>query len=100
MKGEWVWPENPKEQRKVLKNVLSNKHMLGLLTALAKSPLGLTPYEAEEAMGIANVFGLIPIRQLQSLGFVTYKVNLYGDFGVYQITDIGMSALRQIKAAA
>ncbi len=97
VEGIWTWLDDPKGRRSVLKEISSNKSMVKLLVALSSTNVKLSPYEAEEMMGLPHWASFWAIRQLQSLGLIKYEINVFGDFGYYSITDRGKEALELLK---
>jgi hypothetical protein len=93
-KGLWVWPSDPKAQRKVLRRVAASPHLMAALTALVKSKEGLSNAELDMAIDDNSEWmTLWMIRQLTSLGFIDYDVHFFGEPGKYQLTDLGRAAL-------
>ncbi len=92
--GLWVWPSDPKGQRKVLRQVAASPHLVAALTALAKSKGGLSNAELDDAISDNSEWmTLWVIRQLTSLGFIEFKIDLFGDPAKYRLTELGRQAL-------
>ncbi len=92
-KGTWVWPSEPRAQRRVLRQVLANPHMIATLSAIAKSKEGMSNAEIDDVIGDnAEWMTLWVIRQLTSLGFVDFNVDFFGNPARYRLTDLGKSA--------
>ena len=93
-RGTWVWPSEPRAQRRVLRQVLANPHMIPALSAIAKSKDGMSNAELDDVIGDnAEWMTLWVIRQLTSLGFIDLSVDFFGNPARYKLTDLGRSAL-------
>ncbi len=93
-KGVWVWPSDPKQQRKVLKKVAASAHLLAALTAIAKRKEGMSNAELDDAINDSSEWTTLwTIRQLMSLGFIDFKVDFFGEPARYQLTESGRAAL-------
>ena len=91
--GVWLWPADPKAQRRVLRRFSQYPHLVAALTALAKSKEGLSNSELDEAMADNSEWMTLGvIRQLTSLGFVDFKVDFFGGPAKYQLNDLGRNA--------
>jgi len=89
-KGLWVWPNDEAGQRRVLRKAASSEHLMTAMTALAKSKDGLSNSEIDEVIADnSNWMTLWVVRQLTSLGFLDYKVDLFGEPAKYQLTQLG-----------
>ncbi len=96
-KGLWVWPSDPKQQRKVLASIADSPHLMAALAGIAKSKDGLSNSELDELLAdSSNWMTLWSARQLLSLGFAEYKVDFFGGPGRYNITELGRNALAAI----
>ncbi len=92
--GLWVWPSDPKGQRKVLRQVAASPHLVAALTALAKSKGGLSNAELDDAISDNSEWmTLWVIRQLTALGFIEFKIDLFGEPAKYRLTELGRQAL-------
>ena|SRR6266849_8957055 len=92
--GLWVWPSDPKGQRKVLRQVAASPHLVAALTALAKSKGGLSNAELDDAINDNSEWmTLWVIRQLTALGFIEFKIDLFGEPAKYRLTELGRQAL-------
>ena len=99
MKGIWVWPSEPKEQDKVLKAILQEDELVTILTALAKSPEGLSNAQLDKLLANNSQWRtLTHMRELMALGFVEYAVQFFGDAGKYHLTDLGKTEITKIQA--
>jgi DNA-binding HxlR family transcriptional regulator len=97
MKGTWFWPEEPKAQARVLRTVRGDKHLPMILAALAKSKDGLSNAQIDNML--ANNSQWITARhlgKLMALGFVEYEVEIFGDAGMYTLTELGKTVLPTI----
>jgi hypothetical protein len=93
-KGLWIWPPDPRGQRRILRRVADSKRMVAVLTGIAKSKEGLSNPELGELLADnSNWMTLWPVRQLIALGFIDYRVDLFGGPGHYTITELGKNAL-------
>jgi hypothetical protein len=96
-KGLWVWPSDPKAQRRVLRKIAASPHLVAALTALGKSKEGMSNAELDDAINdVSEWTTLWVIRQLTSLGFTDYKVDFFGNPARYQLTESGRAALSTI----
>ena len=92
--GLWVWPSDARAQNKTLRKVLLAPHLVPALAAIAKSKEGMSNSELDELTADSSEWmTLWVVRQLTSLGFIEYKVDLFGGPAKYQITELGRSAL-------
>jgi hypothetical protein len=92
--GVWVWPADPKAQRRALRKFSQNPHLMTALTAIAKSKEGLSNAELDEAMADNSEWmTLWAVRQLTSLGFVDFKVDFFGGPAKYQLNELGRRSL-------
>jgi hypothetical protein len=97
----WVWPSDPREQSAVLRKLSRSEHVVTALKAIAKSAQGLSNAEIDEALGDNSHWMTIwVVRQLLALGFIEYKVDLFGGPGRYTITETGRQALATITGQA
>jgi hypothetical protein len=97
--GVWVWPSDPKRQRRTVNKVAGSGHLLAAIVAIAKSKDGLSNSELDDAIGdSSNWMTLWVIRQLTSLGFIEMKVSFFGEAAKYQLTDLGKTALAAMRA--
>ena len=93
-KGLWVWPADPKGQRKMLRKVLESSHLMAALAAIGKSKEGMSNAELPDALNDSSEWTTLwVVRQLMSLGFVEQKIDFFGNPGKYQLTELGISAL-------
>ena len=91
--GIWVWPTDPKMQRRTLRKVSRSPQLSTLLKAIAESSEGLSNPEVSEVLrNDSGWLAIWAVRQLLSLGFVTYKTDLFGEPSRYVITDLGKRA--------
>jgi hypothetical protein len=68
------------------------------LESITKNEAGLSNSELDELLaGNSNWTMLWPIRQLASLGFIEYRVDLFGGPGRYSATELGRNALSIIS---
>jgi hypothetical protein len=96
-KGVWVWPSDPRGQRRVLRKVSSSPHLMAAMTALAKSKDGMSNAELDDAINSNSEWTTLwVIRQLTAIGFTDYKVDLFGNPARYRLTEAGRAALSTI----
>jgi hypothetical protein len=95
--GLWVWPSDPKGQRKVFRQVAALPHLMAAMTAFAKSKDGLSNAELDDAINDNSEWmTLWVIRQLTALGFIEFKIDFFGDPAKYRLTELGRVALSMI----
>jgi hypothetical protein len=95
--GLWVWPSHGEAQQKVLQKVAASPHLLQAMTFLMSNDEGLSNSELDDAIADdSNWMTLWTVRQLTSLGFIKYKVDLFGGPARYQLTELGRNALGMI----
>ena len=96
-KGVWTWPPDPRGQRRVLRTVSDSPHVMPALQGIVKSKEGMSNPELDELLADnSNWMTLWVVRQLLSLGFIEYRVDLFGGPARYVATDLGRSALSAI----
>lgn len=96
-KGLWVWPSDAKGQRTTLRRVAASPHLVAAMSAIAKSKEGLSNAEIDDAINDSSEWTTLwVVRQLMSLGFTEYKVDLFGNPNRYELTDQGRAALSTI----
>jgi len=92
--GLWVWPSDPRAQRRVLRKVSGERHLVPAMAAIAKSKEGLSNAELDDITGDnSGWMTLWVVRQLTALGFIEFKVDLFGEPARYRLTELGQSAL-------
>ncbi len=92
--GLWVWPSDPKGRRKALRQVAASPHLTAAMMALVKSKEGLSNAELDDAINDNSEWmTLWMIRQLTALGFIEFKIDLFGDPARYRLTELGRQAL-------
>lgn len=93
-KGVWVWPTDPKGQRKALKKVAASPHLMAAMAAIGKSKEGMSNAELDDAINDSSEWTTLwVVRQLTSLGFIEFKVDFFGNPAKYQLTEAGRIAL-------
>ncbi len=99
MKGLWVWPESESEQKKTIDKIRNSEGLLGILSDIAKNKGGLSNAQIDLAVKNNSQWNTRwPISELLGLGFVEYKVNLFGDAGKYTITELGKNVLQSVSS--
>ena len=95
--GLWVWPTDPKAQRRTLRKVANSEHLVAGMQAIVKSKDGLSNAQIDDALSEFSNWGTRWIvDQIMSLGFIDYKVDFFGGPGKYVLTDLGRNALSAI----
>jgi hypothetical protein len=93
-RGLWVWPADPKGQRRVLRKVAASKRLTNATTFIAKSKEGVSNAELDDMLNNSSEWTTLwVIRQLTSLGFIELKVDFFGNPARYQMTELGRAAL-------
>ncbi len=93
-RGIWVWPTDPKAQRRILRKVADSPHLMTALQGIAKSQEGMSNPELDELLkDNSNWMTLWSVRQLIALGFIQYKVDFFGGPARYAATELGRNAL-------
>jgi len=96
--GLWVWPSDSKVQKKILRKVAASQHLVQAMSAIAKSKEGLSNAELDDAIADnSNWMTLWVVRQLTALGFIEFKVDLFGEPARYHLTELGRNALSTIS---
>jgi hypothetical protein len=99
MRGIWVWPSEPKDQDKILQKILREDELVAILIALANNPEGLSNAQLDRLLANNSQWKtLFHMKELMALGFVDYHVQLFGDAGKYQLTDLGKAIVSRIQA--
>jgi hypothetical protein len=100
MKGIWTWPSEPKEQDKVLRRILDEDELFTIILALANNSQGLSNAELDRLLANNSQWRTLShMRELVALGFVEYHVQLFGDAGKYQLTDLGKTVVARLQAS-
>jgi len=95
--GLWIWPVDTKSRGKVLREVGASPQLLNAMTLLMKSKEGLSNSELDDMTADnSNCFTLWILRQLTSLGFIEFRVDLFGGPAKYRLTDLGKTSLGTI----
>ena len=98
MKGIWSWPAEEKQQNKVIRSLEASSSMLVILTSLSKSKDGLSNAQIDIAMNNFSQWNTLwDLRQLVALGFIEYKVDLFGNSGKYMLTELGTKILQRLE---
>ena len=99
MKGLWVWPSEPNEQKKTVREIMEEDELVEILLALTKSPEGLSNAQLDRLLGNNSQWRTLShMRELMGLGFVLYHVQFFGDAGKYRLTDLGTTVVTRIQA--
>lgn len=92
--GLWVWPSDPKAQRRTLRKVVKSGHLVAAMQAMAKSSDGLSNAQIDDALSEYSHWQTRwVVEQLISLGFADYKVDFFGGPGKYVLTELGQNVL-------
>ena len=93
-KGVWVWPSDPKGQRRVLRPVAASPHLIAAMKAIGKSKEGRSNAELSDAIENTSEWTTLwVVRQLTSLGFLDFKVDFFGNAARYELSEAGRVAL-------
>jgi hypothetical protein len=96
-KGPWLWASDERTQRRVAKEVTESKPLMAALEAIMKREEGLSNAELDDLISDnSNWITLSVMRRLLSLGFVEYKVDLFGNPGRYTLTDLGRDFMQKL----
>jgi hypothetical protein len=96
-KGVWVWPADPRGQKRVLQAMVDSPHVLAALQAISKSKDGLSNSELDDALtDNANWITVWAVRQLLALNFIEERVDFFGGPVKYVATELGRSALAAV----
>jgi hypothetical protein len=99
MRGIWVWPAEPKEQNRTLQKILREDELVVILIALANNPEGLSNAQLDRLLANNSQWRTLShTKELMALGFVDYHVQLFGDAGRYQLTELGRAIVSRIQA--
>jgi len=99
MKGIWTWPSEPAEQAKAILKVAREDELVSILTALTESPEGLSNAELDKLLKNNSQWRTrIHLEELLATGLVQYNVQLFGNAGRYELTELGRSVMSRIQA--
>ena len=99
MRGIWVWPAEPKEQDRTLQKILREDELVAILITLANNPEGLSNAQLDRLLANNSQWRTLShTKELMALGFVDYHVQLFGDAGRYQLTELGRAIVSRIQA--
>jgi len=99
MRGIWVWPAEAKEQDRTLQKILREDELVAILIALANNPEGLSNAQLDRLLANNSQWRTLShTKELIALGFVDYHVQLFGDAGRYQLTELGKAIVSRIQA--
>jgi len=99
MRGIWVWPSEPNEQDKILQKILREDELVTILLILAKKPEGLSNAQLDKLLANNSQWRtLLHMKELMALGFIGYHVQIFGDPGKYQLTELGKAVVSKIQA--
>jgi hypothetical protein len=100
MKGIWAWPSEPGDQDKTLRKIMEEDELVTILTALAKSPEGLSNAQLDKLLSNNSQWRTLShMKELIALGFVQYHVQFFGEAGRYELIDLGKTAVSRIQAS-
>jgi hypothetical protein len=98
MRGIWAWPSETKEQDKTLQKILRDDELVAILGALASNPEGLSNAQLDRLLTNNSQWRtLVHMNELMALGFVGYQVQLFGDAGKYQLTELGKAIVSKTQ---
>ena len=96
-KGLWVWPSDPRGQRKVLRKVAASPRLMSAMAAISKSKEGMSNAELDEAINDRSEWTTLRvIRQLTALNLIDFGVDLFGNPARYQMSELGRAALSML----
>lgn len=96
-KGLWVSASDERTQRRMIKKVSQSKHLMTALEAIMKRKEGLSNAELDDLISDnSSWITLSVMRELLSMGLVEYKVDLFGNPGLYTLTDLGRNIMQRI----
>jgi len=98
MKGIWTWPSQPDDQEKTLRKLMEEDELVTILVALAKSPQGLSNAQLDRLLANNSQWRTLShLKELMALGFIQYHVQLFGEAGKYELTDLGRNVVSRIQ---
>jgi len=98
MRGIWAWPSETKEQDKTLQKILREDELVTILVTLAENPEGLSNAQLDRLLANNSQWRtLLHMKELMALGFVGYRVQLFGDAGKYHLTELGKTIVSKIQ---
>lgn len=98
MKGIWTWPSEPGDQEKTLRKIMEEDELVAILTALTKSPDGLSNAQLDRLLSNNSQWRTLShLKELMALEFVQYHVQFFGEAGRYELTDLGRSVISRIQ---
>jgi len=99
MKGIWTWPSQPDDQEKTLRKLMEEDELVTILVALAKSPQGLSNAQLDRLLANNSQWRTLShLKELMALGFIQYHVQLFGEAGKYELTDLGRNVVSRMQA--
>jgi hypothetical protein len=100
-KASWIWTSDERTQRLVAKEVSESKPLMAALEAIMKRKEGLSNAELDEVVSDNSEWITLSVmRRLLSLGFVEYRVDLFGNPGRYTMTDLGRDFMQKLGKVA
>ena len=73
--------------------------MVAILVALAKSPDGLSNAQLDRLLSNNSQWRTLShLKELMALGFILYHVQLFGEAGKYELTDLGKNVVSRMQA--
>lgn len=77
--------------------ISGSEHLMAALKALGKSKEGLSNSELDYLLSDNSEWMTLWVtRQLVSLGFISYKVDFFGNPARYALTDLGRDVLQRL----
>jgi len=99
MKGIWTWPSEPDDQEKTLQKIMQEDELVAILVALAKSPEGLSNAQLDKLLSNNSQWRTLShLKELIALAFIQYHVQLFGEAGKYELTDLGRNVVSRMQA--
>ena len=100
MKGIWTWPADLKDQDKVLRKIMEEDELVTILVALTKNPEGLSNAQLDRLLANNSQWRTLShLKELMALGFILYHVQLFGEAGKYELTDLGRNVVSRIQVS-
>ena len=82
-----------------MQKILREDELIAILVALASNPEGLSNAQLDTLLiNNSQWRTLLHMKELMALGFIDYRVQLFGDAGKYQLTELGKAIVSKIQA--
>jgi len=98
MNGTWIRPDDAETQEEVANRLKREGHLARILMLLEQSKAGLSNAQLDASLSnYSQWMTLWHIRELEAMGLVEYRTELFGEPGKYLVTDLGLSLLNKIR---